>query len=393
MTDATDAADAADARRIAAALRRSPVYVAPSFASAVPGPERLVEEIKRAPMPVFAVIVPLVPGGEWPDSGHLAEDVHHRLGRDGVYLTLDADSPGRIRAYEYGVDRDAIEAAGAVSLDRTMDSASLTDKLIRCVRLMATGQAHAAYQRQTEALNRGDGAQPKTPRRSGHGEALPYAVGGGAVVLSGVAALLLWRRRRMAQIHGPASRRPASRPAATTARSAAELREHATAELIRLGDSLEDARGDADLLQRALDAYAAAGKVLDTDRTVPGLAGALVLIDMGRDAYEAARKGKVLRPSPLCFFNPLHGDGPVPVRWRAVGGRDRIDVRACAACAKAVRDRETPDALIDGTIPYYEVDPRGSVWSATGYGQLRDDLVQRVLRGDLTSRVRNHPDH
>ncbi|GAB3961976.1 hypothetical protein GCM10029978_015980 [Actinoallomurus acanthiterrae] len=332
-------------------------------------------------MPVFAVIVPLVPGGTWPDSDHLADDVHRRLGRDGVYLTLDAESPGRIRAYEYGVDRDAIEAAGAVSLDRTMDSASLTDRLIRCVQLMASGQAHAAYRKQADALDH-DGGEPKPPRRSGNGGALPYVVGGGAVALSGVAALLLWRRRRMAEIDTAAVRRPA----ATTARSAAELREHATAELIRLGESLEDARGDADLLQRALDAYAAAGKVLDTDRTVPGLAGALVLIDMGRDAYEAARRGKALRPSPLCFFNPLHGDGRVPVRWRAVGGRDRIDVRACAACAKAVRDHDAPDVLFDGEVPYYEVDPEGSVWSATGYGQLRDGLVHRVLRGDLSAR-------
>ncbi|MEV0404795.1 hypothetical protein [Actinoallomurus sp. NPDC050550] len=385
-----------EAGRIAAALRRSPVYVDPSLASAVPHPERLVDAIRRAPMPVFAVIVPLVPGGTWPDSDHLADDVHHRLGRDGVYLTLDAESPDRIRGYEYGVDRDAIEAAGAVSLDRTMDSASLTDKLIRCVQLMATGQAHTAYRKQADALDH-HGGESKPPPRSGNGGALPYAVGGGAVVLTGVAALLLWRRRRMAEIHAAASQRsglrPAAsrrsgvRPAATTARSAAELREHATVELIRLGESLEDAPGDADLLQRALDAYAAAGKVLDTDRTVPGLAGALVLIDMGRDAYEAARRGKALRPSPLCFFNPLHGDGPVPVRWRAVGGRDRIDVRACAACAKAVRDHDTPDVLFDGEVPYYEVDPEGSVWSATGYGQLRDDLVQRVLRGDLSART------
>lgn len=48
-----------------------------------------------------------------------------------------------------------------------------------------------------------------------------------------------------------------------------------------------------------------------------------------------------------------------------------------------VRSCETPDFLLDHVgdreIPYVEAD---SVWAETGYGQFRDDLVERVLRGD-----------
>jgi hypothetical protein len=370
---------ASDLTKIVASLRRSPVYVAPSLTSAVPDPGRLVAAVRAAPVPVFAVIVPLVAGGEFPDAEHLAGAVHRRLGRDCVILTLDEDSPNDIAAREYGVDRDSIEAAGAVNLDPELESASLTDRLIRCVQLITSGQAHAAYEKQSKALDQ----RIREPRRQGDarsgGHTTAYAIGGGSVAVAAVAALAVWRWRRT---RGVARRRP--RPVLTDARSAAALREHAEAELVKLGEALEGAQGDAGRLREALDAYSAAGKALDAARTVPDLAGVLVLIDMGHDASEAARGGR--GPTPLCFFNPLHGDGPVSVRWRAVGGRERIAVRACAACAKAVRARETPDVLRDGATPYYEADPARSVWATTGYGQFRGDLVQRVLRGDLHRR-------
>ncbi len=364
-----------EATTIARALRRSPVYVAPSLASALPGPERLLAAIRSCPVPVFAVIVPLVKGGEWADSEHLADAVHARLGRKGVYIALGEDSADTIEAFEYGVDRGSIAAADAVNLDPAMDDASLTDRLLHCVGLITSGRARAEYDRRSKALDRRIGRE--TPRPESH-DGLAYAAdGGGVLVVAG--ALLIWRRRRMADVKRAA--RP--RPVVTSARSVAELRERASAELVALGESLDAAEGDTGLLQGALDAYSAAGKALDAARTVPDLAGVLVLADMGRDASEAARHGRAHQHSPLCFFNPLHGDGTVAVSWRAVGERSRLKVRACAACARAVRARDTPDVLLDGTIPYYEVDPARSVWAATGYGQIRDDLVQRVLRGDL----------
>ncbi|MGI5233159.1 hypothetical protein [Actinoallomurus sp. CA-142502] len=368
---------ASDLTKIVASLRRSPVYVAPSLTSAVPEPRRLVAAVKAAPVPVFAVIVPLAAGGEFPDAEHLADAVHRRLRRDCVVLTLDEGSPNDISAQEYGVDRDAIQAAGAVNLDPALDSASLTDRLIRCVQLITSGRAHAEYEKQSKALDERIREPRRQDGRSG-GHTAAYAAGGGSVAVAAVAALAVWRWRRTRVVR----RRP--RPVLTDARSAASLREHAEAELVRLGEALDDAQGDAGRLREALDAYSAAGKALDAARTVPDLAGVLVLIDMGHDASEAARGGR--GPTPLCFFNPLHGDGPVAVRWRAVGGRERITVRACAACAKAVRARETPDVLRDGATPYYEVDPARSVWATTGYGQFRGDLVQRVLRGDLRRR-------
>lgn len=350
--------------RIVSALRRSPVYVAPSLKAAVPGPQRLAAAIRQAPVPIFAIVVPLAAGGEWPDTEHLTGAVRRRLGKDGVYLALD--STNDLVADEYGVNRDAVEAAGAVNLDPAMDSASLTDRLTACVGLIASGRAHAAYQKQSDALDRR--LRDQAPRHGGGHPFVPYAVGGLAVAGLVVAALLIRRRRA-----SPGR----SRSALTGERSFTGLREHAEAELVALGEALRDTSGGDRLTASALDAYGAAGKALDAARTVPDLAGVLVLIDMGRDELETRR------PTPLCFFNPLHGDGPVAVRWRLVGGREHVTVHACAACARAVRARETPDVLRDGASPYYETDPARSVWAMTGYGQFREDLVERVLRGDL----------
>ena len=322
---------ASEPHAIVAALRRSPVYVAPSLASALPDPQRLVVAIRSAPVPVFAVIVPLVAGGEWPDAEHLAKAVHRRLGRDGVYLALDPTND--ISAWEYGVDRDSIEAAGAVNLDPAMDSASLTDRLIRCVGLITSGQAARAYKKQTDALDQ-QIKKDDHPSRQHDGHAGAYALGGGSVAVAAVAALLVWRRRRMT----PRVRRP--RPALTSACSLAELREHAETELVALGEALEDAQGDAGLLREALDAYSAAGKTLDAARTVPDLAGVLVLLDMGRDAAEAAA-GRTARAEPVVLFQPAarrragrgalaggrrpgtdHGTRVCRVRSRRTGPRD-----------------------------------------------------------------------
>jgi hypothetical protein len=64
-------------------------------------------------------------------------------------------------------------------------------------------------------------------------------------------------------------------------------------------------------------------------------------------------------------------------QWRA------IKVRSCDECAKRVKRRSRPDALFcrehGHDVPYYEVDPKHSVWAATGYGQFSDDLIERAL--------------
>ncbi|NEB45943.1 hypothetical protein G3I45_16425, partial [Streptomyces sp. SID339] len=139
-----------------------------------------------------------------------------------------------------------------------------------------------------------------------------------------------------------------------------------------------------------LDAYAAAGTVLDSARGLPDLAGVLALVTEGRDALAGTPD-----PLPLCFFNPLHGRAARPVTWRPLGRRDQLRVCACTACAHAIRTRRAPEVLTDTAppdgrpIPYFEAQADSSVWAATGYGSLLGNdaeggLAGRVGRGDFS---------
>ncbi|MEU8125554.1 hypothetical protein AB0C21_43200 [Spirillospora sp. NPDC049024] len=393
--------------RLAAALRRSPIYADPSLASALPPAERraLIAKFRKAPAPVYVVLVPLVKGGTWTDAEQLATVVHDRLGRDGIFITLDDDS-GDLKAREWGGDHRADRAAWAVALDRAMDDAPLAARLSRIADLIVSGTGQQEYDRVSAEIDKRYNARHGTPRPEGGGDggglALPVGAGAAGVAVAGVAGFLLWRRRRMASVRREGEGLLMPRTVFATANRATEdqLREQASREVIAFGELLDEStvptsgeRARA-LMARALDAYQAAGKTLDAARGIPDLAGVLVLLDQGHDALASAQavaKGRPeVPPVPLCFFNPLHGDATSDLDWRPLGSRKRLSVRTCRPCARAAREKRPPEVLTDTRdgreVPYYEADPSGSVWAETGYGQLRDDLVQRVLRGDNAPR-------
>ncbi|WP_329090034.1 hypothetical protein OG979_36895 [Actinomadura citrea] len=395
--------------RLAAALRRSPVHVDPSLASALPAAARraLIAKLRKAPAPVFVVLVPIVKGGTWTDAEQLATVVHDRLGRDGIFITFDDDSQD-LRAREWGGDHRADRAAWAVTLDRAMDDAPLAARLSRVADLIVSGTGQQEYDRVSAEIDKRYKARHGEPSPEGGtgggggGLALPLGAGAAGAAAAGVAGFLVWRRRRMASVRREGEGLLMPRTVFATANRATEdqLREQASREVIAFGELLDDSTVPTSgerprtLVARALDAYQAAGKTLDAARGVPDLAGVLVLLDQGRDALASAQavaKGKPeIPPVPLCFFNPLHGDATGELDWRPLGSRRRLSVRTCRPCARAARDKRTPEVLTDRRdgreVPYYEADPSRSVWAETGYGQLRDDLIERVLRGDNTPR-------
>ena len=210
---------------------------------------------------------------------------------------------------------------------------------------------------------------------------------------SGVMIFTRWTRRKSVKTNQPAGA-PGTAMGTEEAAQADEVREQARRQILELGELLGHSSiqptGDAAVpLQRALDAYEAAEKVLDRARDITDLAGALVLVNQGRDAFGAATaavKGKEPpAPVPLCFFNPLHGTSARQIAWRPLGQWRAIPVRSCNECAKRVKQRRQPDALYcrehGREIPYYEADPTHNVWAATGYGQFSDNLIERVLTG------------
>ncbi|MBS2963165.1 hypothetical protein KGA66_08920 [Actinocrinis puniceicyclus] len=197
------------------------------------------------------------------------------------------------------------------------------------------------------------------------------------------------------------------------------LRRQATARLVEVGERLGASQlspaGSEDLATRdymlALDAYTAAGKLLDEAATPPDFAGVLVLLDIAAHRFAAANarhQGK--RPPHVprrCFYNPLHGPAAHESDRPRGNGRKRSAVRGaprtrlpvCAGCLHLLQSKQSPDVLVTPVtvragrgrvagvpVPYYAVPAAQSLWSATGFGCLPGcsdaDLVARVLRGE-----------
>lgn len=207
-------------------------------------------------------------------------------------------------------------------------------------------------------------------------------------------------------------------------RLCAALRARATARLVRVGEQLgasELSPADAqDLVARdlllALDAYAAASKLLDDARTPPDLAGVLVLADIAEHRFAAAgARAQGHKPPHVprrCFENPLHGPAAAESEHPRGGGKQRASKRVaarlgtdarrlplCADCLRRLRAKQTLDVLVtpvtvrakhghvEGVpVPYYALPAAQSLWAATGFGSLPGssdaDLVTRVLRGE-----------
>ncbi|MEU5393856.1 hypothetical protein [Streptomyces tibetensis] len=375
---ATGTATAADGdapsagQRIANALRTSPVYVDEAYATAVP-PSRqrqLADRIRRTGLPIKVVLTPLTRGDAFDgDSDVLAATVRDRLPQrpDLVLITSDSDFPDSLRGYEWPADthqtRKAVAAAGF--LDETRD-AGLADLTAKAVDLVEEGKGEQRYKEATQDLaSPRDRAERAERASGGTGEWLWPLIGVPALALTVLATrAALLRSRRPSP--------PVSELVFATARAAdeARVRRRAEAEVLALGEAARAADvATTPGLQQALDAYAAAGRVLDEARGLPDLAGALALAQEGQGALSGS-------PGlPLCFFNPLHGRAARRTAWRPLGRRDRLDVAVCDTCADALRDHRAPEVLTDTdqdgrTVPYFEVPAGRSPWAATGYGSL-----------------------
>lgn len=363
-------------RRIANALRASPVYVDEAYADAVP-PSRqrqLADRIRRTGLPIKVVLTPFTKGDAFDgDSDVLAGIVRDRLPdqRELVLITSDSDFPDSLRGYEWPAGtHQAGRAVAATGFLDEMRDAGLADLTAKAVDLVAEGKGEQRYEEATRDLGR---SAPPTKAGSGAGSESGSGSGSGWWPLIGVPVLALTALAARAVLVRSRKRSPAvPQLVFATARAADEagLRRRAEAEVLALGEATREADvATTPGLQQALDAYAAAGKVLDEARGLPDLAGALALAQEGRDALTGS-------PGlPLCFFNPLHGRAALRSGWRPLGRRDRLDVAVCGACADALRDRRAPEVLTDTdengrTVPYFEVPARRSAWAATGYGSL-----------------------
>ena len=424
--------------RIAAALRENPVYVDPAYQDAVPSDRQraLRERIEETGLPIRVALVPLTEGDSYGgDPDVLAQLLYERLGQRELILITPSSVGGFLDGHEWPSDRHQAEAAvNAVGFLPGMSHAGLATKVAKAVDLIAEGRGEEVYREATGDL---DTTAPQ-PDDDDAPAGFPWAYPVVAVALLAAvgAGLYLWRRR-VGRAGGAAVSQPFARPQAVVAAAReadlSRLRRRAEEEVLALGEAVQAAEVDAApphdgepaggstaasdaeavraAVARALDAYAAAGRVLDGATRRVDLVGVLALVAEGRDALRAAERAsssggrglgrRVSRrrprrqgdagadgtPLPLCFFNPLHGRAARRITWRPLGGRRPLDVAACAECAEAVAARRAPEVLtdeLDGrTVPYFEVPATASLWAATGYGSLVDDgLAHRVNRGD-----------
>ncbi|MFJ9620121.1 hypothetical protein [Streptomyces noursei] len=376
-------------QKIADALRTSPVYVDPSLSSAV-GPDdqrTLVRKIRESRLPIRVVLVPLVEGDNWGGKPEqLIEVVHERMGGGPAILIAPGHYPDDIEAREWPADAHQAErAAASVFFDDAMKGAGLTKRISRAIDLIEAGDGNAEYERRTAGLGTSGGASPKKPAAQGTSPVVRIVTLAVGPVLVLAAAWLLLRRRSRLRDFGTPFAMPRSVFAAAHRADEDGLRERAGEEVVRLGEETRAATGDPAAIERALDAYAAAGTVLDRARGVPDLAGVFALVAEGRAALSPAPA-----TLPLCFFHPLHGPATRRIPWRPLGRREQLRVAACDACLRAVRTRRAPevltDRLDDRPVPYFEVPAEKSLWAATGYGSLLSgaSLAARVQRGDFT---------
>ncbi|MER6839366.1 hypothetical protein [Streptomyces platensis] len=384
-------------QKIADALRRSPVHVDPSLTSAVDAEQQrdLVARIRRTHLPIRVALVPLVEGDSWGgEPEQLAEVVHDRLGGGPAILITLGEQPGDISAREWPSDaHQSFHAAAAVYFQKDMKGAGPAKRVARAIDIIEAGNGDAVYERATADLGAptptrttADGAGAKGASGQGSPLVRLLSLAVGPVLLLAAVGLLLRRRSRLRDLSTPFAL-PRSVFAAARQADEAGLRDRAAEEVVRLSEEARTAQGAPAAVERALDAYAAAGTVLDRARGVPDLVGVFALVAEGRAALSGAAEAL-----PLCFFHPLHGPAVRRIPWRPLGRREQLRVAACETCLRAIRTRRAPEVLTDRQdgrpVPYFEVPAEDSLWAATGYGSLLsgadDSLAARVQRGDFT---------
>jgi hypothetical protein len=388
--------------RIVAELEESPVHIDPSYAGAFS--EDLVQEMERritdSGVPLRVLAVPLIGGGDWNGEADLmAAAVHDRIGGEGHYLVLH---DRRLSGHDFSTASTSQVGRAFYGSQTASDEmgydAPVAARVERAVDVALSDDPEGAYEAAAEQRDPG-WSYWFGPGSYALFAVLPWILAGLALLGLG-AGLFRWRGPRRV----PTLPQHAAFDNANQARRD-ELAARAGRELVEVGERVSRAvpvAGDpaaAEALHRALDAHAAARRVYDglpAEGALADIAGVLVLLDTAEDHMaRATRRAGRRRSAPVrshCYANPLHGTDTKVTRWREFGGRGDVTVPLCAPCAGAVRDRRRPTVLPvrhrGREVPYYEVPAQESVWAATGYGTLRGDLVDRILRGDHGVRPR-----
>lgn len=357
------------------------VYISPKLVSVSPAQEaQIVANVASSQTPVFAIGLPLNFGDTYGGDGEqVAALIVDRTHQDGVYLVAGRDGSLGMSAVAYGSDAQDLWEISWVAKQQAPDDQG--QQLVIATDLIRSGEGHKVYNELSAEQEKNTSAS--TTKRDSDGTSASVIAVSGVVLAIAILSWLVhrWmstvRRRQDLGLTRTVLERVAS------ARND-EWRTQADKELLafsaRIDKSNITAQSSTDAWRAALDHYDAARQVLDRSTATADTVGALVLLERGNAALDAAIAGNEFIPSTPCYFNPFHGNTNKTVTWGA--GHRTVTVPACNACRLAVRKKREPDFLdlaIDGkSVHYY--DSKAEPWASTGYGALNTDLIGMLKR-------------
>ncbi|MGW3634770.1 hypothetical protein ACWD7F_32255 [Streptomyces sp. NPDC005122] len=366
------AATATDAGTVAAALRRSPVYVDPAASAqlSTADAQALAAKIKKADKPVFVAVLP-----DGFPTQNLFQNLRTDTGVTGLYAVrlgtrFDARADSAVLA-RTGVQNLVTSVRGEPAKTQLND---FTDRALVSVK----GSAPGSW------------GSPAGSADSGVSTTALIAVGA-VVVAGGAGAYTLVRRNR---------RRRSQEQRAALDKLRVVVDEDITAfgeELDRLDFHPAEVGADDAMradYERALDAYEQAKSSMAAARRPEDVRAVTEALEDGRFSLAllaARREGRPLpeRRAP-CFFDPRHGPSVADATWTPAGGAAR-EVPVCAADRVRLADGDDPAVReVDteyGRRPYWDAGPAYGPW-AGGYfggGLLPGLLVGTLLGGAMAT--------
>lgn len=419
---------------MAQSLADDPVLVTAAAEARVPdaAAAQLREKAEALPYPVHVVLVDDALNDE--SGSELVDLLADRVGEDGVYLVASPHGTLSSAVVQDGTDvldgaQEAI--AGGQGPGSGYEGVRLVSTALDALAEDAGVDVAGGDARDSGTSDRADGVGEGTTGQSSEPVGRPdfsadqLVIGvllAGAVVAAAVFAVVgLVARRRAARLAlPPRVRMPADllQDAAQMQRS--RIRTALVEDTLGIAARLRalDARAllaeQAEGVQRGLDAYTFAGRLVDADdATRADLAGALVLLTEAGDAVDAAeaavagasqsgasrasasragasrsaaaRTSAVQTAAPrLCTVDPTHGASTGRARLpRGAGAGTTAPLPVCTTCQRDLAVDRTPAWLHDRGRPYIE---RDTVWSRTRFGAEDGDLVE-MIRAELVGRA------
>ncbi|WP_231446040.1 hypothetical protein [Brevibacterium zhoupengii] len=279
----------------------------------------------------------------------------------------------------------------SVARDEWNNSSPSTTKLNILLDLYAEPQEYT----QEEAVTGQEAPGSEVQTVDGSGSFAPMFLGGAVLILALVIAGIWFTRSLRKRRETTRTQQQFQLPDRLLNRvdslQRKSLRETINADTTQLAEQIEDLQTqnlgaeDAEQVERSLDAYQIARRIVDDDGSERiDLAGAMVLLrQAGREIAEVGPGGHKKRgsrsgsrlPESLCTINPLHGEAQA--RTRVGANSTNVRVPVCSSCLQDLQAGNQLQWIFDGDRPYVDGD---SVWAQTLFGAIGSDLVTALHR-------------